>query len=93
MVIRTFRHKGLKRLFENDDRRRLPAEDVDKIRRILARLDAARSPEDMDAPGFRLHPLKGDLKGFWAATVPANWRVIFRFEDGHAFDVDYLDYH
>jgi toxin HigB-1 len=92
-VIRKFRHKGLKRLFEHDDRRRLPAEDVDKIRRILARLDAARSPEDMDAPGFRLHPLEGQLKSFWAVTVRANWRVIFRFEGGHAFDVDYLDYH
>jgi proteic killer suppression protein len=92
-VIRTFRHKGLKRLFEDDDRRRLPANDVDKIRRILARLDAARAPEDMDAPGFKLHALKGDLKGLWAVTVRANWRVIFRFEGGHAFDVDYLDYH
>jgi toxin HigB-1 len=92
-VIRTFRHKALKRLFENDDRRRFPAQDFDKIRRILARLDAARSPEDMDAPGFKLHPLKGDLRGFWAVTVRANWRVIFRFVNDDAVDVDYLDYH
>ena len=49
--------------------------------------------QDMDAPGFRLHPLRGDLKGFWAVTVRANWRVIFRFEGDDAFDVDYLDYH
>jgi proteic killer suppression protein len=66
---------------------------VDKIRRILARLDAARAPKDMDVPGFKLHAVKGDLKGLWAVTVRANWRVIFRFEGGHAFDVDYLDYH
>jgi proteic killer suppression protein len=92
-VIQSFRHKGLKRLYEHDDRRRLPPEDVDKIRRILARLDTAREPEDMDAPGFRLHRLTGGLKGFWAVTVRANWRVIFRFEGGHALDVDYLDYH
>jgi proteic killer suppression protein len=92
-MIRSFQHKGLKRLFEDDDRRKLPAEDADKIARILARLDAAESPEDMDIPGFRLHPLKGDLKGFWAVSVRANWRVIFRFRDGDACDVDYLDYH
>ena len=92
-MIQSFRHKGLKRLYEHDDRRRLPPEDVDKIRRILARLDTAREPEDMDAPGFRLHRLTGGLKGFWAVTVRANWRVIFRFEGGHALDVDYLDYH
>ncbi len=92
-MIHSFRHKALKRLFEADDRRRLPPEDVDKIRCILARLDSALRPEDMDAPGFKLHPLKGDLKSYWALTVRANWRVIFRFEAGDAFDVDYLDYH
>lgn len=58
-MIRNFRHKGLKLLFEQDDRRRLPTEDVGKIRRILARLNRATEPEDMDAPGFKLHPLKG----------------------------------
>jgi proteic killer suppression protein len=92
-VIRTFRHKGLRRLFEEDERRRLPTEDIEKLRRILARLDAASSPDDMNAPGFKLHPLKGDLKSFWAVTVRANWRVIFRFEGGDAFEIDYLDYH
>ena len=64
-----------------------------KLRDILARLDAARSAADMDIPGFRLHPLKGLYKGFWAVTVRANWRVIFRFADPDAFDVDYVDYH
>ena len=92
-MIRRFRHKAIKRLYEDDDRRRLPAADLEKIRRVLARLDAASNAGDMDVPGFGLHALKGDLKGFWAVTVRANWRIIFRFEDGEAVDVDYLDYH
>ncbi len=92
-MIRSFRHKALRRLFEEDDRAKLSARDVDKIARILARLSVARVPVDMDAPGFTLHPLRGDLKGFWAVTVRANWRIIFRFEGGDAFDVDLVDYH
>ena len=68
-------------------------EDTVKLRDILARLDAASMVADMDLPGFRLHPLKGELKGFWAVTVRANWRVIFRFAEGDALDVDYVDYH
>ena len=60
---------------------------------FLARLNASETPDDMDLPGFRLHRLRGGYAGFWAVTVSANWRVIFRFEDGHAADVDYLDYH
>jgi proteic killer suppression protein len=68
-------------------------EHVTKLRDILARLDAARTVADMNLPGLRLHPLKGDLKGLWAVTVRANWRVVFRFADPDAFDVDYLDYH
>jgi proteic killer suppression protein len=83
----------LKRLHENDDPRGVMAEHVVKLRDILARLDAARSVADMDLPGFRLHPLKGAFEGFWAVTVRANWRVIFRFADHDAFDVDYVDYH
>ena len=63
------------------------------MRDILVRLNASAEPEDMDLPGFRLHRLKGDYAGFWSVTVRANWRVIFRFRDGHAVDVDYLDYH
>jgi toxin HigB-1 len=92
-MIISFRHKGLKRLHEDDDPRGVIAEHADKLRDILARLDAASAIEDMDLPGFRLHPLKGTLRGNWAVTVRANWRVIFRFADGDAFDVDYLDYH
>jgi toxin HigB-1 len=92
-MIRSIRHNGLKRLFENDDPKGVNPEHVDKLRDILATLHAAPSTAHMDLPGFRLHPLKGELKGFWAVTVRANWRVIFRFDDGGAEDVDYVDYH
>jgi toxin HigB-1 len=92
-MIRSIRHKGLKRLCEEDDPRGVFAEHAVKLRDILARLDAARTVADMDMPGFRLHPLKGEFKGFWAVTVRANWRAIFRFVDPDAFDVDYADYH
>lgn len=92
-MIESFRHKGLKRLYEDDDRSKLPANMVDRLRRILAALDAAMAIEAMDQPTFRLHPLKGELIGFWAVTVRSNWRVIFRFEDGGVFDVDFVDYH
>ena len=92
-MIRSIRHKGLKRLYEDADPRGVIAEHVVKLRDILARLDAARAVADMDMPGFRLHQLKGELKGLWSVTVRANWRVIFRFADRDAFDIDYLDYH
>jgi proteic killer suppression protein len=92
-VIRSIRHKGLKRLYEDDDPRGVMREHTVKLRDILARLDAANTVADMDLPGFRLHPLKGELKGYWAITVRANWRVVFRFAEGDALDVDYADYH
>ena len=92
-MIRSIRHKGLKRLHEEDDRRGVFAEHAGKLRDILARLDAARIVADMDMPGFGLHPLKDEHKEFWTVTVRANWRVIFRFADPDAFDVDYVDYH
>ena len=95
-MIRSIGHKGLKRLkrlYEDDDPRGVIREHTEKLKDILARLDAASTVADMDLPGFRLHPLKGDLKGFWAVTVRANWRVIFRFADGDVVDVDYIDYH
>jgi toxin HigB-1 len=92
-VIVTFRHKGLRRLYEDDDARGVLAEQVEKLRDILVRLDAAHRITDLDVPGFRLHALKGDRKGHWAITVRANWRVTFRYADGEAHDVDYVDYH
>ena len=92
-VIRSFAHKGLKRLYETDDRSKLAADLVDRITTILAALDEAAVAQDLDRPSFRLHLLKGDLKGRWSITVRANWRIVFRFEDGDAYEVDFLDYH
>lgn len=93
LMIASFRHKGLKRLFEKDDRKGVNAQHADRIENILGLLDAVGEVEEMNLPTFRLHSLAGDLKGFWAVTVRANWRIIFRFEDGSAFDVDLIDYH
>ena len=92
-MIRSIRHKGLKRLYEDDDPRGVMRAHTEKLRDILARLDAAATAADMDLPGFRLHPFKGELKGFWAVTVRANWGVIFRMAEGDALDLDYVDYH
>lgn len=92
MVIR-FRHKGLQLLYEKRDRRRVPSECAAKLERILARLDEALDPSDMNLPGFRLHPLKGALAGHWSVNVSGNWRIVFRFEGVHVSDVDLIDYH
>ncbi len=92
-MIESFRNRNLKRLFERGDRSRIQPAFVNKVERILSRLDAATTIGDCDAPGFGLHPLRGELAGFWAITVSRNWRVIFRFADGNAFDVDLVDYH
>ncbi len=92
-MILSFRHKGLKLLFEKGDRRKVQSEYADKIGRILARLEESTTVDHMNIPGFRLHPLKGDLAGRWAVSVSGNWRVVFRFEEGHASEVDLLDYH
>ncbi len=92
-MIRSFRHRGLKRLYESDDPSRIHTALRDKARRVLSALEAAESSKELDLPGFRLHALKGDLKGFWSMTLSGNWRIIFRFEKGAAFDVDLVDYH
>ena len=92
-MIRSFRSRALRRLMERGEERRIHPEHRERVYDILVRLNASAAPDDMDLPGFRLHPLKGENAGFWAVTVRANWRVIFRFEDGHAADVDYMDYH
>ncbi len=92
-MIESFRHKGLKRLFEDDDPKLLPPDMADRIRDILTLLDAAGKPDDLNRPSLRLHALKGKLKGYWAVTVRANWRIVFRFEEGNAQNVDFLDYH
>jgi len=92
-MIRSFKHRGLKALYDGRTARRVTPAHIEKLRDILAVLDRSRGPDDMSIPGFRLHPLKGNLSGYWAVSVSGNWRVTFRFENGHAVDVDYIDYH
>lgn len=92
-MIESFRHRGLHKFFEDDDRRKIPTAHLDKIARVLARLNEAITIQDMALPGYRLHPLKGELAGFWSVSVSGNWRIVFRFVDGSAYDVDLIDYH
>jgi len=92
-MIKSFKHKGLKKLYETGSKQGVKPEHTTRLRLILARLDASANPEDMNLPGLELHPMKGSLKSFWSVSVSGNWRVIFRFENGNATDVDYLDYH
>ena len=92
-MIRSLRHKGLKRYYEKGDSKRLTPTMVARLRLILADLDAAEKPQDLNLPGYRLHRLKGDLNGFWAIDVTGNWQVVFRLEAGDVYDVDLIDYH
>ena len=84
---------ALRCVLERDDRSGIRGDLLDMVGDILARLDDAGTPQAMNLPGYRLHPLKGDLKGFWSVTVRANWRIVFRFEENDAFDVELIDYH
>ena len=89
-----FKHKGLQALFEKDDSRRIKRDLVERVKHILALLDVAQSPSSIDTrPGFRLHQLRGDRQGQWSMSVSGNWRIVFRFVDGEAVDVDLLNYH
>jgi toxin HigB-1 len=90
-VIRSFRHRGLKRLWEGDPSR-VSAALRDRLENVLAVLDAAASASDADLPGYRLHALKGPLKGHWSVTISGNWRVTFRMENVDAVDLDLTDY-
>jgi len=93
-MIRSFRHKGLRRLFEDGDTRGVPPQFSRKLVNVLSFLNVATSPDETaPLPGLRLHRLKGELGGMWSITISGNWRVIFRFERGDAFDVDFVDYH
>lgn len=93
LAIRSFKHRGLKRLYEDGDGRGIRPDLVDTVERILSVLDDATTPRALNIPRYRLHPLKGDLKGLWSVTVRSNWRIIFRFEGTDAFDVELIDYH
>ena len=92
-MIKCFRHKGLERFYSTGNKSGIEAKHEKRLRLILARLDAAREPRDMNLPGLGLHKLSGRLKNFWAVDVSGNKRVIFRFTQQDATDVDYLDYH
>ena len=89
-----FKHKGLQELFDEGNSRRVKADQVPRIEHISFLLDAAQSPSSIDSrPGFRLHRLKGNRIGQWSMAVSGNWRIVFRFVDGEAVDVDLVDYH
>ena len=92
-MIKSFRHKGLQRLFFKDDRSKINPNHISKILRILDRLDASVSSQDMNLPGYKLHELSGKEKGTWYVWVSGNWRITFQFPENEAVNVDYQDYH
>lgn len=92
-MIQSFRHKGLRRLYETGNASGVQASHVKRLRMQLAALDTAHTIDDMDISGFGLHPLKGEQRGRWSIRVNGNWRVTFEFRDGNAFVIDYEDYH
>jgi len=92
-MIKSFKHKGLRRFFETGSLAGIQAAHANRLRMQLAALDTAQTTEDMDVPGFRLHSLRGNRAGIWSITVSGNWRVTFEFIDGHAYIVNYEDYH
>lgn len=92
-MIKGFKHKGLKALFESGDRKGVNPKHAQKLLDILDLLNAANNVKDLNFPGSILHPLKGRLKGLWSVRVSGNWRVVFRISSGDIFDIDYIDYH
>ena len=93
MVIRSFKHRGLQRLFTGSDHRGIPAHFAARLERMLDRLDSATRADDMNLPGYKFHRLTGERKGTCAVSVTGNWRITFRFEGEDAVDVDLEDYH
>lgn len=92
-MIQSFRHKGLRKFFESGSAAGIQPHRAKRLRMLLVALDTAQSVEDMNVPGFRLHPLKGSERGRWSVWVNGNWRLTFEFKDGHAYVLDYEDYH
>jgi toxin HigB-1 len=92
-MIKSFRHKGLQRFFEKGSKAGIQAHHERRLRLMLSRLDDAMKPTDMDAPGWKLHALKGDQKDHWAVWVDGNWRLTFTFDGNDAILVNYQDYH
>lgn len=92
-MIQSFRHKGLQRFYETGSKAGIQAQHAVWLRLQLAALDSAQVIGDMDIPGYRLHALKGELRGGWSISVSGNWRLTFEFREGHAYVLDYEDYH
>ncbi|HLD65205.1 MAG TPA: type II toxin-antitoxin system RelE/ParE family toxin [Pseudomonas sp.] len=92
-MIKSFQHKGLRKFFETGSTAGVQADHAKRLRMQLAALDTAQSIDDMDIPGLRLHPLKGELRGRWSITVSGNWRLTFEFRDANAYVLNYEDYH
>ncbi len=92
-MIKSFNHKGLEKFYKTGSTKGIQAIHANKISRILAVLDAMSELNDLNSPAYRLHPLIGDLKGLWAVTVQANWRITFKVENENVYIVDYQDYH
>ncbi|MEZ9872005.1 type II toxin-antitoxin system RelE/ParE family toxin [Vibrio sp. 10N.261.51.C6] len=92
-MIKTFKHKGLKKFFETGSKAGIQVKHERKLRMQLAAIDTATIIDDVDLPGFKLHPLKGDRDGIWSITVNGNWRITFEFIDGNAYILNYEDYH
>ncbi len=93
VMIQHIRHRGLRRLYERGDKSGLRTDIANKAERFLTFLDQAETIDEVDLPGYGLHRLAGNRRGFWSVSVSRNHRIIFRFEDGHAFDLDLVDYH
>ena len=92
-MIKSFRHKGIRQFFERGTKSGIQANHAGRLRLQLAALDTAQTIDDMDLPGYKLHPLKGRMKNRWSIWVSGNWRLTFEFKDGNVFVVDYEDYH
>ena len=92
-MIKSFKHKGLKRFYEKGETKGIQAKHVKRLTVILQRLDAAKQADDLKLPGMDFHPLKGDRKGYYSVSVNGNWRIIYQFEGEHAVLIDYVDYH
>jgi proteic killer suppression protein len=92
-MIKSFKHKGLKKFFETGSKAGIQAKHERRLRMQLAAIDTATVIDDVDLPGFKLHPLKGDRSGIWSITVNGNWRVTFEFVDSNAYILNYEDYH
>jgi proteic killer suppression protein len=92
-MIKSFRHRGLQRLYERGDSSRINPTLVEKVETALGLLDVAETPEAVNLPGYRLHPLRGNLRGFWSIRLSGNWRIMFRFDEHDVCDVDLVDYH